>query len=102
MYVCMYVCMMYVCLSAVANSLQYECVYQVTDDYPPHSDSTNVIFKSGDKIIQVCIVVLSVCLLCLSVCLLCVVCLFVVCCLSRVGSVCLCTSQTSLIQAPWD
>ena len=37
----------------VANALQYECFYQVTDDYPSHSDATNVIFKAGDKIIQV-------------------------------------------------
>ena len=41
-------------LHAVANSLQYECVYQVTDDYPPQSDSTNIIFKAGDRIVQVC------------------------------------------------
>jgi len=41
-------------VDAVANSLQYECIYQVTDDYPPHSDATNVIFKAGDRIIQVC------------------------------------------------
>ena len=42
----------------VANSLQYECVYQVTDDYPPQSDSTNIIFKAGDRIVQVLVIAL--------------------------------------------
>lgn len=36
-----------------ANSLHFECMYQVTDDYPPQCDATNVIFKSGDKIMQI-------------------------------------------------
>ena len=38
---------------AVANGLQYECVYQVMEDFPPNSDSSNVVLKSGDRIIQV-------------------------------------------------
>ncbi len=37
----------------VSNSLQYECVYQVTDDYPPCSDPLNIIFRAGDKIVQI-------------------------------------------------
>jgi len=45
---------LFILLFAVANFLQYECIYQVTDDFPSNSDATNVIFKAGDKIIQVC------------------------------------------------
>jgi len=37
----------------VANSLQYECSYQVTEDYPPNSNPSNILFKAGDKILQI-------------------------------------------------
>ena len=37
----------------VSNSLQYECCYNITDDYPPNSDPSNIIFRTGDKIVQI-------------------------------------------------
>ncbi|XP_064396525.1 uncharacterized protein LOC135343497 [Halichondria panicea] len=37
----------------LSSSLQYECLYQVTGDYPPSSDPSNIIFRTGDKIVQI-------------------------------------------------
>ncbi len=39
--------------TTVSSSLQYECLYQVTGDYPPSSDPSNIIFRTGDKIVQI-------------------------------------------------
>ena len=38
-------------LLTVANSVQYECAYLVTEDYPTGDKET--IFKAGDRIVQV-------------------------------------------------
>ena len=35
----------------VANSVQYECAYLVTEDY--HTGDKETIFKAGDRIVQV-------------------------------------------------
>lgn len=35
----------------VVNSVQYECTYIITEDYPP--GDKEVVFKAGDRIVQV-------------------------------------------------